>query len=122
VLPEFHVEGFMPMDQLPQDQYRLDRTRNTLTGRRTQQEIGFGSKLHVLLAQADRHTQKLEFQFVQWEGQDKPDPTSHRKSVGKSGKPDSKSGPKKGGRGWSPTKTESSGREKSGGGKRKGRR
>jgi len=123
VLPEFHVEGFMPMDQLPPDQYRLDRTRNTLTGRRTQQEIGFGSKLHVLLAQADRHTQKLEFQFVQWEGQDKPDPANqHRKSAGKSGKPESKSGPKKGGRGWSPTKTESSGREKSGGGKRKGRR
>ncbi|MDH4224177.1 MAG: ribonuclease R, partial [Deltaproteobacteria bacterium] len=59
-ITEHNVDGFLPMEALPDDTYRLDKGKNILMGKRTGREVGFGTRLEVRLAVADRHTHTLE--------------------------------------------------------------
>lgn len=60
------VEGLLPVSLLPHDRYLRDPRRNVLRSSGEKQDIGFGERLTVQLARADRMTQELEFSFWDW--------------------------------------------------------
>ncbi|MCZ6472706.1 MAG: ribonuclease R [SAR324 cluster bacterium] len=61
-----YVEGLLPIDLLPRDQYRFDARSQVLRATRTRRMIGLGERLTVQLARAERITQQIEFAFVDW--------------------------------------------------------
>ena len=62
------VEGLLASEDLPGESLRFDRDRNRLVGRAS--NIGIGDRMTVMLARAERLTQRLDFSFVRWDWED----------------------------------------------------
>lgn len=58
------VEGLLAGEDLPGKNLRFDRDRNRLVGRAN--SVGIGDRMTVMLARAERLTQRLDFSFVRW--------------------------------------------------------
>ena len=71
-LPDYHVSGLLPLQSLPSNRYRYDRTRNLLRGARKPKEIAPGRRMQVQLVRANRHAQELEFGFDRWGWKEDP--------------------------------------------------
>jgi ribonuclease R len=52
-LDENGADGLLPIATLPRDDYRHDRQRQTLTGRRTRRQYGLGQSIRVRLIESD---------------------------------------------------------------------
>ena len=52
-LDETGADGLLPIATLPRDDYRHDRQRQTLTGRRTRRQYGLGQSIRVRLIESD---------------------------------------------------------------------
>lgn len=57
------VEGFIPVETLPQDHYIYDEASLTLTGERTGRTFPFGMALEVICVSADPGTGRIEFRL-----------------------------------------------------------
>ncbi len=57
------VEGFIPVETLPQDHYLYDEKALTLTGERTGRAFPFGMALEVVCVSADPGTGRIEFRL-----------------------------------------------------------
>ena len=57
------VEGFLPVETLPEDHYVYDETHMTLTGERTGQRYTFGMALTVVCVSADASAGRIEFRL-----------------------------------------------------------
>ena len=58
------VEGLIPVETLPEDEYAYDEIRMTLTGERTGTVYTFGMELEVVCVAADEGTGRVEFQLA----------------------------------------------------------
>ncbi len=73
------VEGFIPVETLPQDHYAYDEASLTLTGERTGRSFPFGMALEVICISADPGTGRIEFRLP--DGQEAPfKPEEHSRS------------------------------------------
>jgi ribonuclease R len=63
-LDEFFVEGLVHVTNLGNDYYVFDEDRMTLTGRRSNQVFGIGTKVKVLLAAANILKHQLDLELV----------------------------------------------------------
>lgn len=85
------VEGFIPVEALPQDHYLYDEASLTLTGERTGRSFPFGMALEVICVSADPGTGRIEFRLP--DGQEPPasleekDRPGTRKPLPKTAKP-----------------------------------
>ena len=82
------VEGFIPVETLPQDHYIYDEASLTLTGERTGRSFPFGMALEVICVSADPGTGRIEFRLP--DGQEVPiqeDKRPARKPLPKTAKP-----------------------------------
>jgi ribonuclease R len=59
------IESMLPTSALTDSDYRFDRERQVLVGR-NRRHVGFGERLVVQLARADRYAARLEFAFRRW--------------------------------------------------------
>jgi ribonuclease R len=59
------IESLLPTSALSDSDYRFDRERQVLVGR-NRRHVGFGERLVVQLARADRYAARLEFAFRRW--------------------------------------------------------
>ena len=80
-LSDLFVEGLVPIDTLPGDQYVYHEDVRKIVGRRTRREFSIGDRVRVLLDRVDANERKLQFSLYQEEP--KPSrPRSRRKSPG----------------------------------------
>ncbi len=57
------VEGFIPVETLPEDRYSYDESHMTLTGEQTKRQFAFGMELQVVCVSADPSTGRVEFRL-----------------------------------------------------------
>ncbi|MCH6564064.1 MAG: hypothetical protein IH800_16760, partial [Myxococcales bacterium] len=57
-------EGLLAGEDLPGKNLRFDRDSNRLVGRAN--SVGIGDRMTVMLARAERLTQRLDFSFARW--------------------------------------------------------
>jgi ribonuclease R len=69
-LADLFIEGLVPIDTLPGDQYTYQETVRKIVGRRTRREFSIGDKVHVILDRVDGVERKLQFSI--WEDERKP--------------------------------------------------
>jgi ribonuclease R len=66
-LEELFVEGLVPIDSLPGDQYMYHENVRKIIGRRSRREFSIGDKLRVILDRVDAAERKLQFSIVEEE-------------------------------------------------------
>jgi ribonuclease R len=66
-LEELFVEGLVPIDSLPGDQYVYHENVRKIIGRRTRREFSIGDKVRVTLDRVDAAERKLQFSIVEEE-------------------------------------------------------
>ena len=64
-LENLFVEGLVPIDSLPGDQYAYHENTRKIIGRLTHRELSIGDKVRVLLDRIDPAERKLQFSFVE---------------------------------------------------------
>ena len=64
VLSDSLAEGFIPADTLPDDDYRFDGAKISLTGRRTRASYHMGDPVTVLVARADIAQGRIDFDLI----------------------------------------------------------
>ena len=60
-LTDLFIEGLVPIDTLPGDEYTYQETVRKIVGRRTRREFAIGDKLRVILDRIDGNERKLQF-------------------------------------------------------------
>src|SRR6202012_609956 len=60
-LADLFVEGLVPIDTLPGDQYTYQENVRKIVGRRTRREFSIGDQVHVILDRVDGNERKLQF-------------------------------------------------------------
>ena len=68
-LAELFIEGLVPIDTLPGDQYTYQESVRKIVGRRTRREFSIGDQVHVILDRVDGNERKLQFSI--WEDERK---------------------------------------------------
>jgi ribonuclease R len=68
-LAELFIEGLVPIDTLPGDQYTYQENVRKIVGRRTRREFSIGDKVRVMLDRVDGNERKLQFSI--WEDERK---------------------------------------------------
>jgi ribonuclease R len=58
------AEGLVPLDSLPDDTYRYDRSSHTLSGRRAGQSYRLGDRVRVAVDRVDLDRRELNFRLV----------------------------------------------------------
>ena len=64
-LAELFVEGLVPIDTLPGDQYTYHENVRKIIGQRTRREFSIGDRVRVILDRVDPLERKLQFSIVQ---------------------------------------------------------
>jgi ribonuclease R len=73
------VEGLIPIDTLPGDDYTFHENVRKIVGKRTRREFSIGDRVRVLLEKVDPADRKLQFSIVEEERKQ-----SHRRASRKS--------------------------------------
>jgi ribonuclease R len=64
-LENLFVEGLVPIDSLPDDQYAYHENVRKIIGRRTRREFSIGDRVRVSLDRVDESDRKLQFSLVE---------------------------------------------------------
>ncbi len=64
-LAELFIEGLVPMDTLPGDQYTYHENTRKIVGRRTRREFAIGDRVRVILDRVDANERKLQFSLFE---------------------------------------------------------
>ena len=81
-LADLFIEGLVPIDTLPGDQYTYQENVRKIVGRRTRREFSIGDQVRVILDRVDGGERKLQFSIWYEEGK----PSGGKRSGRKSGK------------------------------------
>jgi ribonuclease R len=82
-LADLFIEGLVPIDTLPGDEYTYQENIRKVVGRRTRREFSIGDRVRVILDRVDGNERKLQFSV--WEderkspGRGRPVPSSRRR-------------------------------------------
>jgi ribonuclease R len=68
-LTDLYVEGLVPIDSLPGDQYTYQENVRKIVGKRTRREFSIGDKVRVILDRVDDSDRKLQFSILEDEPQ-----------------------------------------------------
>ncbi len=60
-LADLFIEGLVPIDTLPGDEYTYQENVRKIVGRRTRREFAIGDRVHVILDRVDGNERKLQF-------------------------------------------------------------
>ena len=66
-LTDLFVEGLVPIDTLPGDQYTYQENMRKVVGKRTRREFAIGDRVRVMLDRVDDGDRKLQFSMVEEE-------------------------------------------------------
>ena len=64
-LTDLFIEGLIPIDTLPGDEYTYQESVRKVTGKRTRREFSIGDKVHVVLDRVDANERKLQFSLLE---------------------------------------------------------
>jgi ribonuclease R len=82
-LADLFVEGLVPIDTLPGDQYTYSENVRRVVGKQTRREFAIGDRVRVILDRVDANERKLQFSIVEDErkspGARRPGPHSRRR-------------------------------------------
>jgi ribonuclease R len=82
-LADLFIEGLVPIDTLPGDQYTYQETVRKIVGKRTRREFSIGDQVRVVLDRVDANERKLQFSILEDErdspGTKRSDPHSRRR-------------------------------------------
>ena len=67
-LAELFIEGLVPIDTLPGDEYAYQENVRKIVGKRTRREFSIGDRVRVLLDRVDANERKLQFSIFEEEG------------------------------------------------------
>ena len=67
------MQGLVHVTQLPQDYYKFDATRKTLTGERRGSSYRLGDRVRILVLKASMEERKIDFRLVEHKGEDEGD-------------------------------------------------
>jgi ribonuclease R len=89
-LAELFIEGLVPIDTLPGDEYTYHENVRKIVGKRTRREFSIGDRVRVTLDRVDGNERKLQFSMVEHERDSprskRPDSHSRRRVSDGSGK------------------------------------
>jgi ribonuclease R len=71
-LADLFIEGLVPIDTLPGDEYTYRENVRKVVGRRTRREYSIGDQVRVILDRVDGNERKLQFSI--WENSQKKRP------------------------------------------------
>jgi len=66
-LADLFVEGLVPIDALPGDQYTFQENVRKIVGKRTRREFSIGDRVRVVLDRVDDNERKLQFSLLEEE-------------------------------------------------------
>jgi ribonuclease R len=69
-LDDSKVNGLIHVTQLPNDYYRFDPIRKTLTGEKTGREFRLGDRASIIVMKASLEERKIDFRLVEHKGED----------------------------------------------------
>jgi ribonuclease R len=75
-LADLFIEGLVPIDTLPGDEYTYQENVRKIVGKRTRREFSIGDQMRVLLDRVDANERKLQFSILE----DEPHSTRPRRS------------------------------------------
>jgi ribonuclease R len=78
-LVDLFIEGLVPMDTLPGDEYAYRENVRKVVGKRTRREFSIGDKLRVILDRVDANERKLQFSIFEEAPARKRAPRKQRK-------------------------------------------
>jgi ribonuclease R len=64
-LADLFIEGLVPIDTLPGDQYTYQENVRKIVGKRTRREFSIGDRVRVLLDRVDANERKLQFSILE---------------------------------------------------------
>jgi ribonuclease R len=64
-LADLFVEGLVPIDTLPGDQYTYQENVRKIVGKRTRREFSIGDRVRVILDRVDANERKLQFSILE---------------------------------------------------------
>jgi ribonuclease R len=64
-LTDLFVEGLVPIDTLPGDEYTYQENVRKVVGKRTRREFAIGDKVRVILDRVDGNERKLQFSIIE---------------------------------------------------------
>jgi ribonuclease R len=64
-LAELFIEGLVPIDTLPGDQYTYQENVRKIVGKRTRREFSIGGQVRVILDRVDANERKLQFSLLE---------------------------------------------------------
>ena len=64
-LADLFIEGLVPIDTLPGDQYTYQENVRKIVGKRTRREFSIGDKVRVVLDRVDANERKLQFSILE---------------------------------------------------------
>src|SRR4029077_6606273 len=64
-LADLFVEGLVPIDSLPDDQYTYQENVRKIVGKRTRREFSIGDSVRVILDRVDPNERKLQFSILE---------------------------------------------------------
>ena len=64
-LTELFIEGLIPIDTLPGDEYTYQENVRKVAGKRTRREFSIGDKVRVVLDRIDANERKLQFSLLE---------------------------------------------------------
>ncbi|SPE39552.1 Ribonuclease R 1 (fragment) [Candidatus Sulfopaludibacter sp. SbA3] len=64
-LADLFIEGLVPIDSLPGDQYTYQENIRKIVGRRTRREYSIGGQVRVILDRVDANERKLQFSILE---------------------------------------------------------
>jgi len=66
-LADLFVEGLVPIDTLPGDEYTYHENVRKVVGKRTRREFSIGDSVRVVLERVDANERKLQFSIAEAE-------------------------------------------------------
>ena len=64
-LADLFIEGLVPIDTLPGDEYAYQESVRKIVGKRTRREFSIGDRVRVLLDRVDANERKLQFSILE---------------------------------------------------------
>ena len=64
-LADLFIEGLVPIDTLPGDEYAYSENVRKIVGKRTRREFSIGDKVRVILDRVDDSDRKMQFSLVE---------------------------------------------------------
>jgi ribonuclease R len=86
-LADLFIEGLVPIDTLPGDQYTYQENVRKIVGRRTRREFSIGDRVRVMLDRVDDNERKLQFSLLEDDPKRSGSHPRRRVSHGPGGRP-----------------------------------